>query len=463
MGGREMGEGPGVRCFAWTGRTAGGKVIRGSPDMTPGCHPERRDLEKLVLGQLDAEENLRILLHLLPGCAHCREITAALWTGAAGGASGEHAAGAGYGTAVERVYDRVRRAHAQLAAERAAAPLLLAALEGEPLERRESALRADPRYRTWAFCELLLGQGRARLAAAAAEGLDPAAYPPPVAADLAARCWGEAADVCRRAADFPGAEDALGRAAAHLIRGTGDRLALARLLDRKAALRSAQGRCDEAVRLLRRAAALYRRAGQLDSLGRVLIQESHLHACSGDPMAAVSALREGLALADCATGREPRLAFAACHSLAFLLDSLGRSAEARTLLAVARPLVSASGDPLDAVRLRHLEARIAAALGESAAAEEALGEVGRIFLARGMGYDAAVAALDLAEIFARQGRTADLAALGASLPPLFRTRDLHRETVAALLLFQKAACARSATPALVREVSGRVLRLRREG
>jgi len=439
--------------------------------MMPGFHPERRDLEKLVLGQLGAEENLRVLLHLLPGCARCREITAALWWGGAGAAevtSKEPVSATGYETAVERVRDRLRRAGAQLAADRTAAPLLLAALEREPEERREGAVRADARYRTWALCELLLAQGRARsseicnrLAAAAAEGLDPAAYPPPVAADLAARCWGEVADARRLAADFSAAEDALGRAAAHLTRGTGDRLAQARLLDRKAALRAAQGRCDEAVRLLRRAAALYRRAGQLDALGRVLIQESHLHACSGDPLAAVGALREGLALADCAA--EPRLAFAACHSLAFLLDSLGRPAEALDLLAAARPLVSASGDPLDAVRLRHLEARIAAALGESAAAEEALGEVRRIFLDRGMGYDAAVAALDLAEVFARQGRTADLAALGASLPALLRARDLHRETVAALLLFQKAACARCATLTLVREVSGRVLRLRREG
>jgi tetratricopeptide (TPR) repeat protein len=426
------------------------------------AHPARRDLEAFVLGRLDPQESLGVLLHLLPGCARCREITAALWR-AGRGEPAPAAVAAGYETAVERVRDRVRRANAKLTAERAAAPFLLARLEREPAERRESALRADPRYRTWAFCELLLTQGRARLAAAAAEGLDPAVYPPPVAADLAARCWGEVADARRLAADFRGAEDALGRAAVYLTRGTGDRLALARLLDLKAALRAAEGRCDEAVRLLRRAAALYRRAGQLDSLGRALIRESHVHACAGDPMAAVTALREGLALADFETGREPRLAFAACHSLAFLLDSLGRPAEARTLLAAARPLVDASGDPLDAVRLRHLEARIAAALGESAAAEAALGEVRRIFLAREMGYDAALAALDLAALFAGQGRAAELAALGASMLPLCRARDLHRETVAALLLFQKAACARRATPALVREISGRVLRLRREG
>lgn len=437
--------------------------------MTPGVHPARGDLERFVLGNLGPQESLRVLLHLLPGCARCREITAARWWSSGGAArvgSGERAAGTDYESAVERVYARVRREGAQLSSERTAAPLLLAELERAPEERREAVLRDDPRYRTWAFCEHLLEQGgelRGRLAAAVAEGLGSAAYPPPVAADLAARCWGEVADIRRAAADLRGAEEALGKAAALLARGTGDRLAQAGLLDHKAALRITQGRCDEAIRLLRRSAALYRRAGQVDSLGRALVRESYVHACAGDPLAAVSALREGLALADLEAEREPRLALAACFSLAFLCHSLGRPTEARTLLAEVRPLVTASGDPLDAVRLRHLEARIAAALGESAAAEEALGEVRRIFLAREMGYDAALASLDLAEVLAGQGRAAELAALGASMVPLLRARDLHREAVAALLLFQKAACARGATLALVREISGRVLRLRRDG
>jgi hypothetical protein len=69
----------------------------------------------------------------------------------------------------------------------------------------------------------------------------------------------------------------------------------------------------------------------------------------------------------------------------------------------------------------------------------------------------------LAALYVGQGRLADLASLGAAMAPLCRARDLHREAVAALLLFEKAAGARSATSALVREISSRLLRLRREG
>jgi tetratricopeptide (TPR) repeat protein len=444
-------------------------------------HPSRRDLETFVRGDLDPRENLRVFLHLLPGCAPCREVTAGLWWSAGGAAQVEEpqAGVAGYETAVERVFTRVRRAAAELGAERAAAPLLLAELERAAEERREAVLRADPRFHTWGFCELLLGESRARpdhgdprgtprraelcgrLAAAAAERLHPALHPPPQTADLAARAWSAVAEARRAGGDFCGAEQALGAAAERLARGTGDRLERAELLGLKAGLRAAQGRCDEAVRLLRRAAALYRRAGEIERLGRALLQEGYVHACAGDAPAAVAALREGLILAD--AERAPRLALAACHSLAFLLHTVGRHADAQALLAGTRPLVEAHGEPSDALRFRHLEARTAAALGDLAAAEGELAAVRRAFQERGMGYDAALASLDLAEVYARQGRVAELAALGESMIAMAGARDLSREAVAALLLFQKAARAEAATLAVVREVSARLLRLRREG
>lgn len=440
-----------------------------------------------VRGDLDPRENLRVFLHLLPGCAPCREITAGLWWSSGGAAQVEEprAVGTGYETAVERVFTRVRRAAVELGAERAAAPLLLAELERAAEEHREAVLRADPRFHTWGFCELLLGESRdgrdprgtprraelcGRLAAAAAERLHPAIHPPPQTADLAARAWGAVAEARRAGGDFCGAEQALGTAAERLARGTGDRLERAELLGLKASLRAVQGRCDEAVRLLRRAAALYRRAGEIERLGRSLLQEGYVHACAGDAPAAVAALREGLILAD--AEREPRLALAACHSLAFLLHTLGRHADAQALLAGTRPLVATHGEPSDALRFRHLEARTAAALGDLAAAEGELAAVRRAFEERGMGYDAALAALDLAEVYARQGRVADLAALGESMVAMAGVsggsggpgvRDLSREAVAALLLFQKAARAEAATLAVVREVSARLLRLRREG
>jgi tetratricopeptide (TPR) repeat protein len=114
--------------------------------------------------------------------------------------------------------------------------------------------------------------------------------------ELRARAWGGFADVRRKAGDLGSAEEALRHAEACLLRGTGDRLARARLLERKAALRHAQERSEEAARLLGRAILLYRRAGQWDEVGRVLIGLGCIRAEAGDPDA-VSALRQGLELA----------------------------------------------------------------------------------------------------------------------------------------------------------------------
>jgi len=248
------------------------------------AHPTRKKLESFVLGDLCPGENLRVFLHLLPGCSHCREITAALWRSGAGVESDAAAqTGSGYETAVDRACASVLRAHAQLAAERAAAPLLLAELGRLPEEHRQSVALADPRFRIWGLCELLAAASRepgrelrraeacGLLAAALAERLDPAAYAPPLAADLAARCWGAVAEVRRGAGEWQGAEEALETAEAHLRRGTGDRLQRAWMLELRAALCADQGRCADAVFLLRRASALYRRAGQLDLLGRSLV------------------------------------------------------------------------------------------------------------------------------------------------------------------------------------------------
>ena len=321
-------------------------------------------------GQLDSRENLGVLLHLLPGCARCQEITAPLWWAGEGGRHGQHGTVTDYEPAVSRVFAHVARIHAGLETERLAARRLLTELAAVPVSgwgSRLSALSAETR--TWGLCELLLEQSRASgdpseaealalLAAECAGELSPGAHPATLIGDLRARSWIAVAEARRATGDLDRAEESLRTAGSHLMRGSGERLDKARLVDALAALRSAQGRFREADRLLRRAIAVYRRTGQVDLLGRAFVLQGYARTCSGDLAGAAVSLRHGLALADAA--REPRIALAALYTLACMLHEAGRH---RTALSVLGQIDPRWGDVAAQGRLGRLEAEITSVLG----------------------------------------------------------------------------------------------------
>jgi tetratricopeptide (TPR) repeat protein len=328
--------------------------------------PSRQVLEGFMRGQLDPRENLGVLLHLLPGCPHCQEITAPLWWAGEGVRRGRLGAVTDYEPAVSRVFARVARIHAGLETERADARRLLVELAAVPVSSWGGRLPLEGR--TWGLCELLLERSRASaepretealalLAADCAGELSPGSHPAELIADLRARSWIAAAEARRAAGDLDPAEAALRTAGSHLIRGSGERLDKARLVDALAALRCAQGRFQEADRLLRRAIAVYRRTGQVDLLGRAFVLQGYARTCSGDLAGAAVSLRHGLALADAT--HEPRIALAALYSLACLLHEAG---DHRTALSVLGQIAPHWGDGAVRSRLGRLEERIAAAM-----------------------------------------------------------------------------------------------------
>lgn len=249
-------------------------------------HPSDRELESFMLGRLSQRDSRRIILHLLPGCPQCRKVTSAFWDLRPEGHA-SHAARRQYDPTLERVFDRVLTTRAGLETERAEARRLMAGLRILPVDLWPARVRKDRRFHTWGFCELLLEQPGsevcAGLAVSVAGRIDPESHPPVFVEELRARAWGGLADVRRRTGDLAGAEAALREAEACLLRGTGDRLARARLLERKAALRHAQERSEEAARLIGRAILLYRRAGQWDEVGRVLIGLGCIRTEAGEP------------------------------------------------------------------------------------------------------------------------------------------------------------------------------------
>ena len=242
--------------------------------MSDLIHPSNGELEAFMLGRLSQRENRRVILHLLPGCPRCQAVTAAFWDiGTEAPASWRERFP--YEPAFQRVFDRVCQLQTGLEAERVEARQLFADLKALPSGRWPGVVQKDSRFHTWGFCEVLLDQNESELFAGlalnVAARIDPESHPPVFVAELRARAWAMLSDVRLRTGDLGGAEEALRQAESSLLQGTGDRLEKARLLERKAALRHAQERSEEAARLLGRAILLYRRTGQWDQVGRVLL------------------------------------------------------------------------------------------------------------------------------------------------------------------------------------------------
>jgi tetratricopeptide (TPR) repeat protein len=172
---------------------------------------------------------------------------------------------------------------------------------------------------------------------------------------------------------------------------------------------------------------------------------------ANDLAAAIESLRAGIEGLDPVA--DPRLHVAAQHNLILFLSDSGQNDEAMRLLESSRPLYHEVGDQMGLLRLRWLEGRIASSLGRFAEAEQILRDVRQELIERDLGFDTALLSLDLAGLYARQGRSAEMRRLAAEMLPIFRSRDIHREAIAALFLFQKAAEMERVTLGLIREVS----------
>ena len=71
-------------------------------------------------------------------------------------------------------------------------------------------------------------------------------------------------------------------------------------------------------------------------------------------------------------------------------------------------------------------------------AEESFLEAKSYFVDQGMAYDAALVSLDLAMVFLKQARVAELKTLAAEMITIFRALGIGREVLAALAFFNKA-------------------------
>lgn len=331
------------------------------------------------------------------------------------------------------------------------APELLAALMRRPFDEQIALVEEEPDYQTWGFCQILLRTSReaafddplaavnlAELAVTVATGLG-TAYDPCWVADLQARSHADLGNARRILGELRSAETAFREAESRLRGSTGNPLVEAEILGMKGSLRRDQRRFADALELMTRAFDLYREHGDSHGFGMSYLKRAKILEESGDPQAAVDLLREAVAVID--AGAEPQLHLYARHNLANCLSLAGRFGEAEGMLPDLRADFGRLGrlaKPLDLVRLQWVEGRVACGLGRAAEAETAFRHVQGELLGRGMGYDAALVSLDLAILYIEERRTAELQRLAVEIMPVFQARDVHREALATLVIFQKA-------------------------
>ncbi len=324
---------------------------------------------------------------------------------------------------------------------------LFARIRDLPFDEQLGLVTDDETFQIWGVCQLLLKEsleaafedaGRAinfaELGVKVAQTLGDA-YDPHWVLDLRARAYAYLGNAQRVLGELRSAETAFREAEAFLARSmTGNELVRAEVIYLKSSLRRAQRRLGEAIEMVERALAIYREQDDSQGVGNALLKRAKILEELGDAEEAIASLREAISIAEPLS----RLDLYARHNLLNTLTLAGRHAEADQLLSEVRETFAQGGRPLDLLRLRWIEAKIAFGLGRLQEAEESFRQVQEEFLVRGMGYDAALVSLDLAILYAQEHRTEDLKRLAAEILQVFESRDVHREAVATLILFQSA-------------------------
>ena len=357
--------------------------------------------------------------------------------------------------------------------ERAEAVGLLAELMIQPAERRILLIRNSSRFQTWSLCQLLLrrsreqnfydagaGESLALLALEGLEVLDAAIYGPESLEDLRSRAWGYVANSRRIKGDLRGAEQAFALAFAALARGSREPMERAVLLDLRASLLRAQRRFDEALRLLQRAIRIFLQLGERHRAGRALLSMSTVHHVAGEPEKSIPLLHQALGLVD--PDREPRLLLVALHNLVHSLAETSRFMEAQKLLVKARPLYRQFPHRWSTNPRHWVEGKVARGLGQHQVAEELLLKARDGFLAEDAAFDTALVSLDLALLYAEHGRIAEVKRIAEEMMPIFSSRQIHREALAALAFWKQAVDAERAGAELVNGVAAFLKRARHD-
>jgi tetratricopeptide (TPR) repeat protein len=436
-------------------------------------HLDENEVERFLDGDLPPDERRKVVRHLLTDCRSCRakmvSLSDVLFRAEDLEEDARGVQSFSYDAALARVATWARRYQTQYQKEcellEQALSTAPAAKEGEEIHWRPfEALRGWPRVEVLlrlSFEERYRNPQRMLLLALAArlaaEDLNSAELGPGLVADFQARAWAEVGNAYRVNEQFDWAETALYHAQGLLEDGTGDILLLARVANIEASLRTDQRRLGEAIDLLELAYDLYCRAGDLHLANRALIKRGITTHYSGNPQNAVVLLREGLELID--TTRDSQLKATGLQSLIHALTDCGEFQEAGRLLLSSGLRQAFAAEPLSLLKLRGVEGKVLAGLGKLGKAERTFEQVREEFLSREREYDAALVGLELAAVWLRQGKTAQVRELAEEIYETLRGLGVHQEAFRAVLFLREACRQQAVTLGLLQKVHGFLVRL----
>jgi tetratricopeptide (TPR) repeat protein len=418
---------------------------------------ERGQLPRSFLERIQAE-------HLLARCPHCRAEAEAY-------AAEPKTEASAWSRLLKAITLLIGRLTAPAEREERCARQDLEELVALPAEARGDRIeRARGRFRSPFLVRLLLEESRRCIPHQPNEALQLAELARlvtnrnprmPEYFELYVLSTASKANACR-AQDESGRADELFMLARQIMdkHGITDPAVIARVDDLMGSLRKDQRRFPEAEMLLTRAATLYGLAHSPQDVARVLINLADTYCARGALEPAIETTRTALGLLE--PDSDPLLHLCGHYNLAYYLAAAGRHDEAAGQLAADEPLYRRFPEPWTQLRLLWLRGDIAAGRGDLAAAEQAYRETRDGFTAHQMGYDAAMVSLDLAILYLKDGRAAEVQRLAEEMLPIFQAQTVHREALAALRLFQEAARRQELTVERALEVAAYLRQARTE-
>jgi tetratricopeptide (TPR) repeat protein len=440
-------------------------------------NPEGHEISSEVLArfagkQATSAEGQMVLAHLLRGCEICRHhLRLSGWHSKAremeAFVGNQVPAGPPAGAYDEAFAAAERAAAAALQKKHFPAQQLLAELDRLPPEEQELRVRNLRRYGSPELAVVFIERSHAkrysdhegmmrnaRLAVAVAEAATPAdgGGSAPLN-DCRAKAWAQLGNAHRIRSEILEAERAFGRALRLIDAGSGDPGVRAFVLNLLSTLRSFRRDYQGAAALLEEVVKHYRQEHHRAGEAGALISLALVKLYSGRPEVAIPFLQRALRLL---TTQEIELLRAAVQNLVYCYLELGEPKLAYGLLADAEPHFLNCTDEAMLLRMNWLRGKIEKDLGLLHAAEVRMSRVRAAFLRQDLALQVAMVSLDLAEVYALQGRVPDLVRTVGETIPIFQSLRVTRDLLASLLRLREIAASQTAAVTLLRQVAAQI-------